>query len=152
MTISQPPGSHPPGDDTALLTAALDHTWAWYDGRTSRTLQVVSFYLVAAAIMGSAYTSAIIGKDYGLAAALATGGLGITAIASAAGLREVDAASLAEPALAEVQDRVARRLGISSIRMASSEAPVRQRRSVIIITIGLAALFNITALLYALIH
>jgi hypothetical protein len=152
MTVSEPPGSQPPDDDTTLLAAALDHTWAWHDGRTSRALQVVGFYLVASAITGSAYTSAITAKDYGVATAVAIGGLGITAIASAAGFREVYAASLAEPALAELQDRVALRLGIDSISMASSDASRRHRRTVIIIIIGLAVLFNISALLYALIR
>ena len=147
MTVNEPPG-----DDTALLAAALDHTWAWYDGRTGRALQVVSFYLVAIAVTGSAYTSAITQKDYGIAAALAIGGLGLTAIASAAGLREVDAASLAEPALAELQGRVARRLGIDAINMVDSEAPKRPRRTVINVTIALALLVNLSGLLYALIH
>src|SRR5262249_50714859 len=78
--------------------------------------------------------------------------LGLTVIASAAGLREVHAASLAEPALAEMQDRVARRLRIGSIRMISSEAPKRLRRPVITVTIVLAVLANISGLLYALIH
>ena len=152
MTVSEPPGSQPPHDDTTLLAAALDHTWAWHDGRTSRALQVVGFYLVAAAITGSTYTSAITGKDYGVAVAVAITGLGITAIASAAGFREVYAASLAEPALAELQDRVARMLGIDSIRLVSSEAQIRQRRTGVVIIIGLAFLVNISALLYALIH
>jgi hypothetical protein len=149
MTLSEQPSD----DHPELLAAALDHTWAWYDGRTSRALQVVGFYLVAAAITGSAYTSAITQKDYGLAAALAVAGLVFTAIASAVGLREVDAASLAEPALAELQDRLARRLGIGSIRMVSSEAPAQPRRTIITgVIIGVAFLVNISGVLYALIH
>jgi hypothetical protein len=152
MTASEPPGEQPPGDDTALLTAALDHAWAWYDGRLKRAFQVVNFYVLATAVLFNAYTSAINGKHYGVAAAVAAAGLGLTAIASASGFHEADAASLAEPALAELQGRVAGKLKISSVRMVSPEGRKRQRRAGIIMWIGLAALLNISALLYAVIR
>jgi hypothetical protein len=149
MTDSEPSGSQLAEDDTALLTAALDHTWAWYDGRISRSLQVISFYLVAAAITGSAYTSAITGKHYSVATAIAVGGLGLTAVASGTVFREVSDATRAEPVLAELQRRVGSRLGFTAFRMASAETPVWYRRVAVNITIVLAILFNISALVYA---
>ena len=49
---------------------------------------------MASAVLGAAYTSAITHKNYGLAAAIAGGGLGITAVASATVFREVEDATL----------------------------------------------------------
>ena len=107
MTVSERPGEQPPEDDTALLTTALNHYWAWYDGRFSRAFQVINYYLVATAILFTAYISAINGKHYGIAAALAIAGLGLTAAMAAAVLGEANAAARAAPGLAELQNRLA---------------------------------------------
>jgi hypothetical protein len=151
MTTSDPPGAQPSEHDTALLTAALDHAWAWYDGRFSRSFLVVNYYLVASAILGAAYTSAINTKNYGLAAAIAVGETGLTALASIVWFREVNAAAAAEPALIELQERMAGRLRINSMRIARSQPGILRWRTIATIGFGLAALLNVGGLVYAVI-
>ena len=148
--IGEGSGERAHKDDAALLTAALDHSWAWYDGRSQRAIQVINYYLVASAIMFTAYTSAINGKHYGAAVALALAGLGLTAVALAACVHEVSAATQALPALTKVQDRIAARLCIDSIRMARSQAGIRRRIAAVVITFLLATGLNVSALVYAL--
>lgn len=151
MTPSEPPGEQPPGDDTALLTAALDHAWTWYDAQINRGLQMINYFLVASAVLATAYVSAINGKQYPLATIVALAGIGLTAVASLIELRQSLQASEAGPVLGELQRRVANRLNIDlgtsrnltwTGRMALSIFPVA-------IALGLALLVNIGALLYA---
>jgi aryl carrier-like protein len=145
MTASE----QPPGDDTALLTAALSHSWTWYDEYAKRAIQVINFYIVATAIVVSAYANAINGKHYGFAVFLAIAGLALTAIGSVAGLAEMDAAYLAEPALDEMQERIAGRLGTDSIRIVRLQRSTRQRRAGVIIMFALTTLATLAALGYA---
>jgi hypothetical protein len=152
MTISEPPGEHPPADDTALLTAALNHAWAWYDAQISRSIQVVNYALVAGAILATAYVSAINGKHYPLAAVIAVAGTGVTTITSLMVFRQTLEVDAAEPVLARLQARV---VGTSLAGVTGTEQwTLRTARGRIsgIIALGVALMVDIAALLYAVIH
>jgi hypothetical protein len=110
---------------------------------------VLNYYLVATAVLLTAYTSAINGKHYGLAAALAVGGLALRAATCAIGAHELAAAGLGELALVKLQEQIADGLHIDEIQMARSPHTRQQRRALIAIGLGLAILLNISALMYA---
>jgi hypothetical protein len=156
MTVSEPLGDQPPSeqqpqDDTALLTAALDHAWAVYDAHVNRMYQSVNYYLVAIAVLATAYASAINGKHYGLAAIFSVAGTVLTVLEFAAGLNEKSSAEQAVPALLELQGKVADELNIHSIRILKSP---RGRGLITVAVPGLllALLVGIGTLIYALIH
>jgi hypothetical protein len=152
MTVSEPPGEQSPEDDTALLTAALSHYWAAYDGQTSRIYQVINFYIVASAILFTGYTTAINGNHYGVAAALAIAGLGLTALTGATSLGQARDAAQTEPGLIYLRNCMASRLGINPIAVVTFQPGITRRRVAGAATFGLAGLLQTGGLLYALIH
>jgi hypothetical protein len=152
MTASEPPGEQAPQDDAALFTTALNHAWTWYDEHTKRAIQVTNFYLVATAILFTAYTSAINEHRYSVAVALTVAELALTALAAGTGFAMTNDASRAQPVLAKLQDRIASDLDIEEIRMAKFQYGKTVSRTAFVITLGFVILLNISALLYALIH
>ena len=149
MTVSEPPGSPPPEDDTALLTTALDHSWTWYDEHMKRVFQLVNFYIVATALLVTAYANSINKKQYSFAVALAVAGLVITAIASASALNQATAAGKAELPLDQMQDRIADRLRVGSFRIVERQGGIRYTPAVAGIMVVLAAGLFVAALIYA---
>lgn len=140
---------HPVGDDTALLIAALSHSLGWYEARIDRGLQVINYFIVASAVLATAYVSAISGKHYAVAVVITLSGTALTALAFVVGRRQRGYA--AEPALAELQGRVAERLKIASFCVAQPQGRIRRDLSVRI-AFGLAIAFSIGSWLYAIIH
>jgi hypothetical protein len=117
VVIRKSTDKSPAGDDTALLIAALNHSTAWYEMRIDRGLQVINYFVVAGAVLATAYVSAISGKHYAIAVAVSLSGTALTALAFLIGLRQRHYAAEVEPALAELQGRVADRLNINSFRI-----------------------------------
>jgi hypothetical protein len=149
MTISQSPRIQSPQDETALLTAALNHSWTWYDEHMKRVFQLINFFIVATALLVTAYANSINGKHYGFAIALAVVGLVLTAIASASALNQATAGGKAQDALRDMEDRIACRLIADSIRIVKHQGGIRHTRVAAVITVGLAAGLFVAALIYA---
>ena len=153
LVQQQPSEVNPSGDDTALLIAALEHVRTWREARIERGLQVVNYFLVAIAVVATAYVSAINGKHYVIAAVVALAGMVLTAVAYAMGLGQRYAAAAAEPGLFAIQGRIADRLGIDAIQGFDKSGPGPVPRfNLAAIAFGLAGLLCIGAALYALIH
>jgi hypothetical protein len=146
-----PEDTKSPEDDTALLTAALDHVWTLYDTHISRVYQVVNYYLVASAVLATAYASALNGKRYSLAAIFSVAGLGLTAIAFGVALSQKRSADGVKPALAALQGKIATKLGIDLSRIVDAEQGNGITR-IGLPALLLAALVEVGSLAYALIH
>lgn len=138
----------PADDDVQLLIAALNHAWSWYDARISRGLQVVNYYLVSVAILATGYVNAINAKLFGVAALLSVSGIVLTGVSFVAGLRQRHLASAGELALAELQGRVAARLGVDSFRMIRPRGALRYVTPSI--TFGFAVVVSASSAVWAL--
>jgi hypothetical protein len=150
MTTSESAGKQKPEDDPALVVAALDHAWTWYDEHMKRVFQLVNFYIVATALLVTAYANSINKKQYGFAVALAVAGLAITAIASASAINQANAGSKAQEALKDMEGRLARKLNeANSICIVDKQGGIRYQRTAAAIMIVLAALLFVAALIYA---
>lgn len=146
--------THSPKDDTALLIAALEHSWTWYDSRINRGLQVINYYLVAMAILATAYVGAFNDKLYDVAVVIGISGAMITSASFAVGFRQRRMATLGEVALSDVQERIADRLNIESLRMSGKWPGIGKPlgspgAALPLAAFALASLLNIAAVFYA---
>jgi hypothetical protein len=105
---------------------------------------------MANAILLTAYTSAINGKRYSTAVALAVAAIVLTTLAAAVGVALINDASQAQPALQKLQDRIADKLDIEEIRTARFKYGKTARRISFFITYGFVNALDTAALLYAL--
>jgi hypothetical protein len=145
MTPRKQPGNQPPHGDTALLTAALNHAWAWYDAQISHNLQLINYTVVAGAVLATAYVSAINGKHYPLATVVAVAATGLTLVTSLMVFRQTLQVNSAEPVLAKLQNQV---VGTSLAGTTRTEHWIL-RALPGILALGVALLVDIAALLYA---
>ena len=103
--------------DVQLLSIALDHVSHWHEFRISNGLQVLNYFLVASAILATAYVSAINDKLNAIAGIISLLGVAVSAASYFAGKQQRDIALLAITPYRIIQDRLADALGIDSLRI-----------------------------------
>ena len=118
---------------------------------------MINYYLVAIAVLATAYVSALNAKLYAVAVAIGLSGAVITFVSFAVGFRQRRMATLGEAALAEVQNRLADRLRIEELRMTGRwpglGRPLGSPGAALpLAAFALAGLLNIAAVFYAVIR
>jgi hypothetical protein len=140
--------------DTDLLIAALEHVTRWNEFYRTSALQVVNFFLLAGAVVGAAYVSALNGHQNAIAGAVALAGGAAAGATYLIFRRQGSKAQLADEPLREIQNLFADRLGIDSLRI-MERIPFRGRvnwqRSIIIVNVSFPVIvaLSFTAALYA---
>lgn len=99
------------------LTVALDHAWRWYELRVNSALQIINYYLIAAAVTSAAYVSALNARRYFIAGMIAIIASAISVGAYSGGHRQQRISDLAIAPIREIEGRLADLLDIDSLRM-----------------------------------
>lgn len=143
-------------DDVALLTTALDHAWRWYELRLGYVIQVVNFFLLAAAVMSAAYVSALNGRHYGVAGAIALVAGAVSSVAYLVSTLQADMAWLGLAPIDDIEDRLAGALDIDSLRLVKRHQDTRRlpanrarATAVRIIFPSIASALSVAAAVYA---
>ena len=113
--------------DNAALGTALDHAWRWFELRVSHGLQMLNFAVVAFALLSAAYVSALSGKLYGVAGAVALLAAAVAVTANLAARRQRQIGWIAAEPIREIQRRLAADLRIDSLRILDRYPEADQR-------------------------
>ena len=146
---AEQPGKHSPEDDTALLIVALNHVMAWHEARIDRGVQVINYFVVAGAVLITAYAGALNGKHYGIAVVVALSGMALAIFAFITVRQQRRGAGDAEPAIGELQKRVASKLDVPSFRIYEPEAGGQRAGIENIIVFALVVLLSLGSAIYA---
>lgn len=147
--VAEQPSKHEPEDDTALLIAALNHMMAWHEARIDRGLQVINYFIIAGAVLITAYAGAFDGKHYGIAVAVALSGMALTIFTFVAIREQRRGAGEAEPVIGELQGRVASKLQVDSFRIYAPQVGGQSASIGTKIVFALMVLLSVGSAIYA---
>jgi hypothetical protein len=140
--------------DADLLVSALEHVVRWNEFHRTSALQAINFFLLTAAVLGTAYVSALNGHQDAIAGVVALAGGGAAGGTYLIFHRQNSISHLADVPLREIQGRIADALGIDSLRMVedtSSGQGLQWRRSAFIVNVSfpLIIALSLAAAFYA---
>jgi hypothetical protein len=147
--VAEQPGEHPAEDDTALLIAALNHVMARHEARIDRAFQVINYFVVAAAVLVTAYAGALDGKHYGIAFVVALTGMVLAVLAFSVARQQRRGAGEVEPAIGELEGRIASKLRVDSLRIYGPEAGGQRAGVETTVVFALVVLLSVGSAIYA---
>jgi hypothetical protein len=102
-------------DELTLLTTALDHAWSRFSFRISSALQILNYYLVAAAILSAAYVGALTQGLHIVAGFIGIAGSIVSFAAFLGGYGQIVNARRAVPQLRDLEIRLAALVGTPDV-------------------------------------
>jgi hypothetical protein len=102
-------------DDTEAFEQSLDHAWNWFSLHAGQRMQLINFFIVAAAFITAGYASTIAACQYSVSAAVAVGGVVVCLAFDRLDIRTRELVHIAEPALAKLEQRLIDRTGIPEL-------------------------------------
>jgi hypothetical protein len=104
-------------NEPAILECALAHSQSWFDLHANQRQNFLNFFLIAVAFLVNAYVGALAIHRYLLAIVIGLLGATISLAFAAMDLRNRDLTRAGEAAMREIEDRLARELGLPSLRI-----------------------------------
>jgi hypothetical protein len=104
-------------NDLAVLQTALAHGQSWIELHTNQRQNLLNFFLVAVAFLFNAYVSSISAHRYALAGSIAFLGAFISLAFTAMDLRNRDLTRAGEVTVRDIEERLARKCSLPSLRI-----------------------------------
>jgi len=132
------------------LGVALEHAWAWFSLHAAQRMQLVNFLLISAAFIVAGYATALRNGTEVAAGAIAVAGVVVALGFWRLDVRTRELVRAAEAPLRELQDELATRTGVTSLRLVDAVAVTGPLTSYASVLRVLCASFGVLAALGAL--
>lgn len=102
-------------DDHEHLKLAVDYAWGWFSMHSSQRMQLINFFIIALTLMMGAYATSVNAGAFGVSAAIALGGAVLAFVFRRLDVRTRELVKVSEPALEEIERRLAERAELSEL-------------------------------------